>query len=598
MFGVLTMHLLRLVNHGFSFEGAEDIMGLLRRFPLRHSFYVWYKPHRNLLSWPKPDPKAHLSSYHLIEYNRELQTASAKYHSDIGTAIRFEIDDAEGLKRVLTSAARQQKGKHKRKDEAGKFANDYNFFYIHQYFAWFFTKYRVAEASSTKGLSSNTHPSAWEYIVDTTFNPSDVEAILPSSQIEGESYQKRKVEFQRNKMEKANEVAMETWDEYLKEREENDVSVCGMEEVAKGGFVSGRVCLCTFNTKGGRQRHIAKGKHIFPALDLVTLTHHMHLSNKFAFSLALGSLPNRNSYIIKSRGVDIEVGKTNPVWNANFKHDWFGPGCYKKHTKKSFRCSTALRLDLEALFMEGLVRDGAKKGSTKFTPLEARMILKNMELSNGRRKYSPDISNLNGPLPEEKYIQSWFHRRKKKLETAMKEKQIQKKKGRNDGIDASAVSITNSMFEIDDGGSESESVDSSRDEGEDGDNNKEALRREYQKMSITALKKLIERRLDISEFKPKIFFIKLLEIHNALSGILDQNDYSTGYKLTDIKVLCSNLGLPSDTNKPSVIKLLEYNDEVKKQQLHKAVELPQMTHIINRSEILNSLQESTNATTP
>ena len=105
MFGVLTMHLARLVNHGHSFEGAEDIFNLLRLHPLQHSFFHLFDPKRDIVRWPQPKPNTQLSKFHLVQYDRDSKKAFGKYHSKYGTAIKFVVDEKEGLKKKNQSKA-------------------------------------------------------------------------------------------------------------------------------------------------------------------------------------------------------------------------------------------------------------------------------------------------------------------------------------------------------------------------------------------------------------------------------------------------------------------------------------------------------------
>ena len=50
MFGVLTMHLARLINYGHLFDGVEELYNVLVEFPLQHSFFHLFRPKRNALS--------------------------------------------------------------------------------------------------------------------------------------------------------------------------------------------------------------------------------------------------------------------------------------------------------------------------------------------------------------------------------------------------------------------------------------------------------------------------------------------------------------------------------------------------------------------
>ena len=101
MFGVLTMHLARLVNYGHSYETAEDIFDLLLRYPLNHTYVHLYKPKRKYLPYPKPrNAAAGLSNFHLIEYDNEKGTAAGKFHSHIGTETKLRVHATGGLKAV------------------------------------------------------------------------------------------------------------------------------------------------------------------------------------------------------------------------------------------------------------------------------------------------------------------------------------------------------------------------------------------------------------------------------------------------------------------------------------------------------------------
>lgn len=94
----------------------------------------------------------------------------------------------------------------------------------------------------------------------------------------------------------------------------------------------------------------------------------------------------------------------------------------EKKSKPSFRASAALLLDLEALFLQSFDTEGPKKGKNKYTPDQALVFLQNLKNNDGRRKYSYDKQNDNGPLPTKQYIQGWFSRRKNKMAEVEKEK--------------------------------------------------------------------------------------------------------------------------------------------------------------------------------
>ena len=102
MFGVLTMHLTRLVSHGHSYESASDIYNLLERFPLNNTFVHLMSPQRKSLPFPTPNDKAGLSSFHLITYNSKDRKAFGRYHSQYSVEIPFDADPKEGLKKQGT----------------------------------------------------------------------------------------------------------------------------------------------------------------------------------------------------------------------------------------------------------------------------------------------------------------------------------------------------------------------------------------------------------------------------------------------------------------------------------------------------------------
>ena len=100
MFGVLTMHLTRLVNHGHSYKGAEDLFDLLSRYPLNHSFFHLFRPKRKSVNFPTPpDNNAGLSNFHFISFDRDIGEAYGKYHSDIGTKTLLQLHPTEGFKK-------------------------------------------------------------------------------------------------------------------------------------------------------------------------------------------------------------------------------------------------------------------------------------------------------------------------------------------------------------------------------------------------------------------------------------------------------------------------------------------------------------------
>ena len=99
MFGILTMHLVRLVNYGHSYQSAQDLFELLKEFPLKNSNYHLFKPCRNLLSWPVVDKTtSKLRKLHLLEFDPKQQKAFGKLHSNVSTKIEYISHKKEGLR--------------------------------------------------------------------------------------------------------------------------------------------------------------------------------------------------------------------------------------------------------------------------------------------------------------------------------------------------------------------------------------------------------------------------------------------------------------------------------------------------------------------
>lgn len=99
MFGVLTMHLGRLVNYGHSYQNAEDLFNMLSNFPLQYSFFHLFKPMRNKLPIPTPNDKASLSNFHLIRFDATKGIAKGRYHSEFSIDQIFETHQTEGLRK-------------------------------------------------------------------------------------------------------------------------------------------------------------------------------------------------------------------------------------------------------------------------------------------------------------------------------------------------------------------------------------------------------------------------------------------------------------------------------------------------------------------
>ena len=108
MFGILTMHLVRLVNYGHSYQNAEDLFKLLKEFPLQRSSFHLFKPCRNLLTWPAVDKKtSKLKRLHLLKFDSEREKAFGFYHSNVSTPIEYLTHKKEGLRIKMTIQSRE-----------------------------------------------------------------------------------------------------------------------------------------------------------------------------------------------------------------------------------------------------------------------------------------------------------------------------------------------------------------------------------------------------------------------------------------------------------------------------------------------------------
>ena len=139
MFGVLTMHLARLVNYGHSYEDAADIFNLLSEYPLSHTYTHLYEPKRKYLPFPKPkNANAGLSNFYFFQFDNEKGTAVGKYHSKDGTETKLQSHPQQGLRAL------------KRRQRSNCTAID------------------------VSGLD------AWEHIIKTTFDPENITTVSAS----------------------------------------------------------------------------------------------------------------------------------------------------------------------------------------------------------------------------------------------------------------------------------------------------------------------------------------------------------------------------------------------------------------------------------
>ena len=154
--------------------------------------------------------------------------------------------------------------------------------------------------------------------------------------------------------------------------------------------------------------------HTFPSVNSTTQTIIDATSGKFALSLAVGSMTNRDRAVSAPYEV---VPCKEIVADERVPADyWMETGFYRRDNKKwrkpQFKATEALNADLEALFLEGekQTEDGARKKATKFTAVEAVSILRNMIGDDGHRKYR--IGGPNGAPPDVAFVKARFSKRK------------------------------------------------------------------------------------------------------------------------------------------------------------------------------------------
>ena len=326
----------------------------------------------------------------------------------------------------------------------------------------------------------------------------------------GDGYQAHRLEKQLDKIDASKKKLHQKWETYQKEREEKGLFCCRKMDV-----ITKDRCMRVFYSSVGRDRHENQSKCKFPPKDLATHMHLLHLDGNIAFCLATGSMTNRCE-ATDANGVTIRDGD-----EAIKNKVWFKRGCYNTVRKKNVRASKALLADLEYLFLAGLQRDNIEKGgANKYTPLEAVTFLLNLKLPDGRRKYSHDDDNKNGPPPTVKYVKSWFARRARQ-----------------------EVENSNGMSTRENEGSEGC----------------------YKNMSLLKLKSMARSQFGMKRVTRKRISMLLLELYNELENI---PDYESLVKESNFEKQCEILKLCCDENdKSTYIKLFELRDRVEKMKI-------------------------------
>ena len=122
---------------------------------------------------------------------------------------------------------------------------------------------------------------AWEHIIKTTFDPENITTVSPSKR-----KQQSKHEIAERK--KIDNMTMHNRKIVVNVKEAiNKLSSKGIFCCSELHF--GTRCMCAYSTKLGLERHQTKGDHKFPTPDLKSWVNDLHLSGKFAFTLATGA---------------------------------------------------------------------------------------------------------------------------------------------------------------------------------------------------------------------------------------------------------------------------------------------------------------------
>jgi len=170
-------------------------------------------------------------------------------------------------------------------------------------------------------------------------------------------------------------------------------------------------CTRIFLTLKGLNNHLddPEPKHEFSSTSLKT-TMFLGAIDEKEGALAAANFTNRSPAILK----DLQLVLVPMALIPNLLA--FKDGCYNKpERKKSTRMTEALKKDLTEMFDEG------ERTKAKYSPEQAYEKLRNIKLDGGRSKYSHAPENINGPLPDESRIKSFFHQLKVKRAKPPKE---------------------------------------------------------------------------------------------------------------------------------------------------------------------------------
>ena len=328
-----------------------------------------------------------------------------------------------------------------------------------------------------------------------------------------EGYQMYRLGKQLDKIDASKNKLHQKWEVYQKNREEKGLFCCRKVDPKTQDH-----CIRVFSSSLSREKHESQGhsKCSFPPTDLATHMHLLHLDGNLAFCLATGTMTNRCN-ATDTKGVHIRDGN-QMIENK----DWFKKGCYNSVRRMNKRATKALLADLEYLFLVGLQRDNIEKsGASKYTPWQALTYLLNLKMPDGRRKYSFDSENQNGPPPSIKYLKSWFSRRARQQELEVVEK-------KNSSSDNQGTN--------------------------------------YSSMTIAKLRKKTRSRFSLGRITKKQLMLVLLATYNDLESIPEYKEQVKEHAaVDDLEKICRKLSLPVDLDKiETYVKLFELQDRVEK----------------------------------
>ena len=226
-------------------------------------------------------------------------------------------------------------------------------------------------------------------------------------------FRERIIMKQQKKIDEKNSKKNAEDEERIKTLKCHDLFCCdAIDPVTKSHCIAGPFVSDYFLKKHKQLCEEGSRNHIFPSINAATcMLIDIQQGKTSPLCLACGAVPNRDD---AAAGI-YQVKPPKPI-PESVDPSCIGHGCYRRDNKtwkhKNFRASPELLNDLEALFEDGENRskEGTKKNAGKYNATEAVAVLKNMMDSRGRRKY-----RLDGPfgrLPTEKYVKSWFARRK------------------------------------------------------------------------------------------------------------------------------------------------------------------------------------------